>query len=124
MRIRELEPYSAAPFLGLVPACHAAGFLKKVPACVGNKRVSDCALIRHNQFLVALDMTYRVLQRQLRPAAEWMATRDATFMAYLAFLPRSEGNFERLDSYLQGWLNGTRGLPCGTASRPLRRPRD
>lgn len=72
---------------------------------VRNSRLSDRSLIRHNQLLMALYMTYLTLLRALRPQ-ELSSTSSADVVQYLDFMPRSEGAFDQLEPHLNGWLAG------------------
>ncbi|CAJ1008666.1 putative SET domain containing protein [Leishmania naiffi] len=73
-------------------------------ACAYNSRIVDRSLIRHNQLLLALYMTYLVLQRNCNPPLlSAMPGGDA--IDYINFMPRNEGNFEQLAAHLAGWLD-------------------
>ncbi|KAG5501206.1 hypothetical protein JIQ42_06205 [Leishmania sp. Namibia] len=73
-------------------------------ACAYNSRIADRSLIRHNQLLLALYMTYLVLLRNCN-AAQLSATPGGDAIEYINFMPRNEGNFEQFAAHLAGWLD-------------------
>ncbi|CBZ27189.1 conserved hypothetical protein [Leishmania mexicana MHOM/GT/2001/U1103] len=72
--------------------------------CAYNSRIADRSLIRHNQLLLALYMTYLVLLQNCN-AAQLSATPGGDAIEYINFMPRNEGNFEQFAAHLAGWLD-------------------
>ncbi|KPA84053.1 hypothetical protein ABB37_02176 [Leptomonas pyrrhocoris] len=91
------------PFWNLLPA-DAQATLQDVTVAY-NSRLADRSLVRHNQYLLALYMTYLMLLRNCDPA-RLAATPGGDVMDYVDFMPRSEGNFDQLAAHLAGWLDG------------------
>ncbi|KAG5478647.1 hypothetical protein LSCM1_06051 [Leishmania martiniquensis] len=73
-------------------------------SCAYNSRIADRSLIRHNQLLLALYMTYLMLLRNC-DAAQLSTTPGGDAIEYINFMPRNEGNFEQLAAHLACWLD-------------------
>lgn len=108
-----MMPVSACVHPGTALACKA--FMDLIPLSAQNEyfntrdflentRVTERSLIRHNQFLLAMYLTFLIMSRAFRVGTlESLPGSDV--LAYLDFLPRGEGNFEVLSEHLHGWLN-------------------
>lgn len=102
------------PFWDILPP-DAQATLRGVQAAY-NSRIADRALVRHNQYLLALYMVYLMLLRNLDPA-RLAATPGGDAMDYIDFLPRDEGNFDQLAAHLSGWLDAPE--VCRTSQQAL-----
>jgi hypothetical protein len=94
--------FRCKPFMDLLPP-EARSTLADVKTAY-NTRIADRSLVRHNQYTLALYMTYLMLLRNLDPARlANMPGGDA--VEYIDFMPRDEGNFDQLAAHLSGWLD-------------------
>ncbi|EPY32789.1 hypothetical protein STCU_02081 [Strigomonas culicis] len=69
-----------------------------------NSRLMERSLIRHNQYLMALYMSFLMIMRTYKPD-HLARMQNGDFIKYIDFMPRSEGNFEQLALHLSGWLD-------------------
>lgn len=91
------------PFMDIIPAAVQNEYFN-TRVFLENSRVTDRSLIRHNQFLLAMYMSFLIMTRAFRPT-ELAGIKGGGTIDYLDFLPRSEGNFDALSEHLHGWLN-------------------
>lgn len=113
-----LSPATAlrcAPFLSLFPPdVQERHFFTE--AFARNSRIAERSVVRCNQLLLALYMTYLILAKTLANERLVALPGGGDAIAYLDFLPRSEGRFDRLEVHIAGALDASEVCRTGQSA--------